>query len=166
MNNADQGVQPLDSAFKRRFDFEYIGINDNETEIQSIFVRLPGFIDTIDWNLFRKTLNKFLLQSFSHIKEDKLIGPFFIKKSVLDSAKFDDAFKNKLLMYLSDDVLKTADKTKLFKVSSFSELIELHRKNEQLFSDEFYTELVNEITLTPQRSQPDDRFITSTEEDE
>ena len=32
MNSADQGVFPMDTAFKRRWSFKYVGINDGEEE--------------------------------------------------------------------------------------------------------------------------------------
>ena len=34
MNSADQGVFPMDTAFKRRWSFEYLGINENESKIR------------------------------------------------------------------------------------------------------------------------------------
>lgn len=146
MNSADQGVQPLDSAFKRRFDFEYIGINANQSEIENIPVTIPGIQDPIDWNHFRRTLNSFLMNEFPHVKEDKLIGPFFIKESILrDEEKFEKAFKNKLLMYLSEDILKTANKEKLFNARTYSNIIEIYEEennvDRRVFSTAFYLEL-------------------------
>ena len=35
MNSADQGVYPLDTAFKRRWDFVYIGIDESENQIDN-----------------------------------------------------------------------------------------------------------------------------------
>ncbi|WP_163582816.1 AAA family ATPase [Gracilibacillus saliphilus] len=141
MNTADQGVTPMDSAFKRRFDFEYIGIDDNQDEIEGITVTIPTF-GAIDWNTFRVKLNEFLLSNVRNMKEDKLIGPFFIKEAILkDEHRFKEAFKNKLLMYLSEDVLKT-NKSVLFNKTapSFSKILEIYKKesaDESIFSEGF-----------------------------
>lgn len=104
MNSADQGVYPLDTAFKRRWDFEYIGIDENDNKIDEIKVTIGGY-GLCYWNKFRQVLNKHLALEHN-IKEDKLIGPFFIKKENLEESKFESAFMNKLLMYLSEDVFK------------------------------------------------------------
>ena len=107
MNCADQGVFPLDSAFKRRFDeYKLMDINENEREIEDIIVDIKcNGIGLINWNMFRHVLNDYLLEK--GVKDDKLIGPFFIKPSILeDKDKVQGAIKDKLLMYLLEDVVK------------------------------------------------------------
>ncbi|WXR62538.1 AAA family ATPase [Peptostreptococcaceae bacterium AGR-M142] len=104
MNSADQGVYPLDTAFKRRWNFEYIGIDENDYEIDKIKVTINGY-GLCYWNKFRQVLNNHLVLEHN-VKEDKLIGPFFIKKENLEEKKFEYVFINKLLMYLSEDVFK------------------------------------------------------------
>lgn len=107
MNSADQGVFPLDSAFKRRFDeYKLMDINENEEKIEDIIVDIKcNGIGLINWNMFRHVLNDYLLEK--GVKDDKLIGPFFIKRSILeDEDKVQGAIKDKLLMYLLEDVVK------------------------------------------------------------
>lgn len=107
MNSADQGVFPLDSAFKRRFDeYKLMDINENEGKIEDIIVDIKcNGIGLINWNMFRHVLNDYLLEK--GVKDDKLIGPFFIKRSILeDKDKVQGAIKDKLLMYLLEDVVK------------------------------------------------------------
>ena len=116
MNSADQGVAPLDAAFKRRWEFEYIGIDDNENEVVDCEIPIPkkensnGDFDFVSWNGFRKALNE-KLKGLSGVNEDKLLGPFFISKHRLETAKenaedFIKFFKSKVLMYLYEDVCK------------------------------------------------------------
>lgn len=102
MNNADQGVQAIDSAFFRRWKPQYIHINNEEAKIASIEVNINGY-GKCRWNDFRKELNRRLLEL--GIKEDKLIGTFFIDVDSLGS-DFEEVFINKLLRYLFEDVMK------------------------------------------------------------
>ena len=114
MNSADQGVFPMDTAFKRRWDFTYLGIDDNDKELQGKFVTIGSKEkQRIEWNELRKAINEFLAEA--KINEDKQLGPYFISKSIvipkdggteIDSKLFCDAFKNKVLMYLFDDAAK------------------------------------------------------------
>ena len=60
MNSADQGVFPMDTAFKRRWDFEYYGIDHDENLIENIKVNING--REIYWNAIRKAINKELLE--------------------------------------------------------------------------------------------------------
>ena len=114
MNSADQGVFPMDTAFKRRWDFTYLGIDDNDEQLRGKYVTIGSKEQQrIEWNELRKAINEFLAES--KINEDKQLGPYFISKSIvvpkdggteIDSKKFCDAFENKVLMYLFDDAAK------------------------------------------------------------
>ena len=116
MNSADQGVFPMDTAFKRRWNFEYLGINENEEKIQGIGkIMLPGSDEPIEWNMLRKAINDKMSSSDFKINEDKLMGPFFLSKKVIasnengmiiDTERFIDVFKSKVIMYLYEDAVK------------------------------------------------------------
>ena len=108
MNSADQGVYPMDTAFKRRWNFTYLGINDNEEGILEREVSLGRgeYARTVKWNELRKAINIELLEECK-VNEDKLLGPYFIAKNCLDvNEKFVEVFKNKIIMYLFDDAAK------------------------------------------------------------
>lgn len=112
MNSADQGVFPMDTAFKRRWDFTYIGINENQEGVEGKTVRLgkDSYEREVEWNKLRMEINKELLKY--KVNEDKLMGPYFIAKKTLGAAETIDAdtfikvFKNKVIMYLFDDAGK------------------------------------------------------------
>lgn len=109
MNNADQGVYPVDTAFKRRWDFEYIGINENDNEIENAFLVCkkaePAY--RVKWNELRKAINDTLSSREYKINEDKLMGPFFVSKKVLNNPDdFYDVFKSKVIMYLFEDAAR------------------------------------------------------------
>ena len=102
MNSADQGVFPIDTAFKRRWDFRYLSINHREEEIENYQFQLKNG-SSICWNTLRKAINHRLASL--RINEDKFMGTFFLSKKVLESGDeaFIEAFKNKVLMYLFED---------------------------------------------------------------
>ncbi len=104
MNSADQGVFPIDTAFKRRWDFEYLGIDTNEEKIADYLY--PFKDGNYYWNAIRKAINAKLLAM--RINEDKLLGPFFVGFDVLeaDDKVFIEAFKSKVLMYLFEDAIR------------------------------------------------------------
>lgn len=113
MNSADQGVFPMDTAFKRRWDFTYLGINKNDFKIagKKVVLGEDSFARNVEWNELRKAIND-ELSTYRGVSEDKLIGPFFFGEDVvpLDSdivrEKFIKAFKDKLIMYLFEDAAK------------------------------------------------------------
>lgn len=112
MNSADQGVFPMDTAFKRRWDFTYLGIDDNEEGIENKKVVLGKgeYERVVEWNELRKAINEELLNY--KLNEDKLMGPYFIAKKDIPNGEWFDTdsfvriFKNKIIMYLFDDAAK------------------------------------------------------------
>ena len=95
MNSADQGVFPMDTAFKRRWDFTYLGIDDSEEELIGKYVILGSKNkQKVEWNKLRKAINTFLAKQ--RINEDKQLGPYFISRNIvipkegdmIDSEKF------------------------------------------------------------------------------
>lgn len=120
MNSADQGVFPMDTAFKRRWSFEYIDIDAGEEKIEDIIVELGKNKEKVKWNKLRNKINDKLINL--NINEDKLLGPFFLSiEELQNQSKFDSAFKSKLLMYLYEDVLRHK-KGEFFKTSQTGEL--------------------------------------------
>ena len=113
MNSADQGVFPMDTAFKRRWDFTYLGINTGEEKIKGKFVTLGKgeHEKDIEWNELRKAINNVLLNDCK-VNEDKLMGAFFISMKNMPEGRdidpdlFKRVFKNKVLMYLFEDAAK------------------------------------------------------------
>lgn len=121
MNSADQGVFPMDTAFKRRWDFEYLGIDAKEEKVEKYVIPVGNSDNRkyIYWNELRKAINDKLSSDECRINEDKLLGPFFISKSVLEKALenedvFVKTFESKVLMYLFEDAMKMNPK-KIFK---------------------------------------------------
>lgn len=91
MNSADQGVFPMDTAFKRRWEFEYISVNEPEQVAEIEKYVIPMCVNTahsyyVNWNALRIRINNILIDNCK-INEDKLLGPFFISKNMLDDIK-------------------------------------------------------------------------------
>jgi len=61
----------------------------------------------VDWNELRKAINTTLASRDYKINEDKLMGPFFVSKSILENEDaFRETFKSKIIMYLFEDAAK------------------------------------------------------------
>ena len=137
MNSADQGVMPLDAAFKRRWAFEYLPLNEKQSKVADSNIRFQG--KDFNWNSFRKQINDRLKEL--GIVEDKLIGPFFMNSNELSD---ENSVKNKLLLYLRDDVVRHNPES-LFKKRTYSDIIEMYSKRENIFVNlEIKTESVSE----------------------
>lgn len=102
MNTSDQSLFPMDSAFKRRWDWEYVpieyGKNKDSYDYTITIGDKPNEVK-YRWVTFLEAVNKKIYAATN--SEDKQMGNFFIKKSI-DAA----TFVNKVMFYLWNEVCK------------------------------------------------------------
>ena len=102
MNTSDQSLFPIDSAFKRRWDWEYVPINygkDIASGKFTITIEDSETPTTYNWVDFLKIVNEKIYDATN--SEDKQMGNFFIKKSI--NAR---EFVNKVMFYLWNEICK------------------------------------------------------------
>ena len=132
MNTADQSLFPIDSAFKRRWDWEYVPITEGKDKDGNplgwkiafdVPKKVEGGPDTTetfeyDWWEFVQRVNE-VIGDTTH-SEDKKLGYFFVKpmeeevggvKKKVISAK---RFLEKVIFYLWNDVFKDYGLDKIF----------------------------------------------------
>jgi hypothetical protein len=97
MNTSDQSLFPMDSAFKRRWEWAYIPIDLDQAA--TMFFTVNG--KNYSWQSFLKTVNEKIYKVTE--SEDKQIGTYFVSgETEIKQA----AFKNKVMFYLWFDVFK------------------------------------------------------------
>lgn len=97
MNTSDQSLFPIDSAFKRRWDWTYMPISNAE---KHWVIGVDG--NNYDWWQFLEKINEKIGSTTN--SEDKKLGYFFCKaQNGIISAK---AFVGKVIFYLWNDVFK------------------------------------------------------------
>ena len=106
MNSADQGVFPLDTAFKRRWDFKYMSLEDNKSN-DNCTVEV-GKDCNCKWGDLRKAINSVLKRN--QINEDKLLSSSFVQPDE-DDVISAERFKMKVLMYLWEDAARMCRKS-------------------------------------------------------
>ena len=104
MNTSDQSLFPIDSAFKRRWDWKYVSISEGRDKATN--APLNWYINTGDkqykwWSFIKKVNN--LIGSLTN-SEDKKLGYFFCKAK--DGEIDADLFVSKVIFYLWNDVFK------------------------------------------------------------
>ena len=97
MNTSDQSLFPIDSAFKRRWDWEYVAINYAEPKSSAFTITIGN--TSFRWVDFIKVVNQRIYDVTQ--SEDKQMGNFFIKSSVNQKQ-----FCSKVMFYLWNEVLK------------------------------------------------------------
>lgn len=152
MNTSDQSLFPIDSAFKRRWDWEYEPIKYKNTD----------WVIDIDgaeyrWSDFQKEVNKHILKDTG--SEDKMMGDYFINPPT-KVISF-NLFRNKILFYLWNDVCKDGD-ADIFPIDtdfSFSKLYD--EDNKQLIIS-----MMDKLGLKPiDRDDLEDNDDTSEDDD-
>lgn len=109
MNTSDQSLFPIDSAFKRRWEWRYVKIADAHKGWR---IKCGG--EYCDWWTFVEEINKKIAKETS--SDDKKLGYFFCKPPKGGDTITEDKFVGKVLFYLWNDVFKDGD-ISLFKVS-------------------------------------------------
>lgn len=116
MNTSDQSLFPMDSAFKRRFDWEYVPIKyakDSDCGDDWEADKFQVVVDkdfAFNWLHFLKKVNADIYKVTQ--SEDKQMGEFFIKPKNKDYITLDE-FRSKVLFYLWDSVYKDELDSKL-----------------------------------------------------
>ena len=121
MNTSDQSLFPIDSAFKRRWDWNYVPISD-AGERWAIDVNGAKY----DWWQFLVAINSRIYDAT--YSEDKKLGYFFCKaeNGVISAEKF----VSKVVFYLWNDVFKDCE---------FVDAIFNDEDGGKLSFDKFYT---------------------------
>lgn len=121
MNTSDQSLFPIDSAFKRRWDWTYMPISNAEKDW---IIEVDG--SKYDWWQFLEKINEKIGSTTN--SEDKKLGYFFCKaQDGVISAK---TFVGKVIFYLWNDV---------FKDYEFGDAIFNDEDGSKLSFDKFYT---------------------------
>lgn len=110
MNTSDQSLFPIDSAFKRRWNWKYMPIeytpNDKKTG-QPIEWKVEIAGNLYSWGAFLAKINPEIYTLTE--SSDKQMGYFFAKADPKTGIISEDVFLNKVLFYLWTDVFKDYD---------------------------------------------------------
>ena len=121
MNTSDQSLFPIDSAFKRRWDWTYIPIS-NANKGWTINIGNTHY----DWWQFVERINDLIGRTTN--SEDKKLGYFFCKAREGEISA--DTFVGKVIFYLWNDVFKDYD---------FCDQVFNDANGNKLTFDKFYT---------------------------
>lgn len=134
MNSSDQAVLPMDTAFKRRWKFNYIPLDfEKASAVGNLNLESIGL--HVSWKEYAKAVNKILSNHL--IPEDRHLGPFFLNDADLEDEY--SALTGKLFMYLWDDVLRHGLRHIIFSDSmkTYGQLIANYNDNKNIYSQEF-----------------------------
>lgn len=121
MNTSDQSLFPIDSAFKRRWDWKYIPISNANKDWA---IKVNG--NKYDWWNFLEKINAQIGSTTN--SEDKKLGYFFCKATNNEISA--ETFVGKVMFYLWNDVFKDYD---------FDSNIFKDDNGETMTFDKFYT---------------------------
>ena len=107
MNTSDQSLFPIDSAFKRRWDWKYIkikkGRDENGNDLDwKVDVKIDDTGNLLSWWDFISKVNDIIASMTS--SADKQLGYFFC--SAKDGIIDEETFVSKVIFYLWNDVFK------------------------------------------------------------
>ena len=170
MNSADQGVFPMDTAFKRRWTFQYLPIDSDNGILQSA----DGAFLSEHWDEIRTNINKLLKSQGRDIPEDKLLGPYFLSSRELhnddedaeqNAQNFVHVFASKVIMYLFEDAARYC-RAQVFRIPDESQgqlylsdllrNLNTNRPDLGIFAESVAPTLENPENTDSEESTPDD----------
>ncbi len=147
MNTSDQSLFPIDSAFKRRWDWHYVKIANAGKGY-----KIKCGDETYDWWTFISKMNEKIAAETS--SDDKKLGYFFCKPTKEGEPISVERFVSKVMFYLWNDVFKDGN-TDDFNVSddkSKTATFETFYNNDNTVNVEnvrkFLVKIVGEAALT------------------
>ena len=105
MNTSDQSLFPIDSAFKRRWDWQYMPISEGRDRGQSKNWKIEADTQMYSWWSFIQKINDEIYDKTN--SEDKKLGYYFCKP--INGVVKVETFVSKVLFYLWNDVFKDFD---------------------------------------------------------
>lgn len=133
MNTSDQSLFPIDSAFKRRWDWQYVPISNAG---KNWVIEANGA--KYDWWQFLEAINDRVYEAT--YSEDKKLGYFFCKAR--DGVITADKFVSKVIFYLWNDVFKDSE----FEGDAFRD-----ENGEKLSFDKFYSTIGYEVKVNEEK---------------
>lgn len=102
INTSDNSIYFMDNAFKRRWDWEFLNVDDygQREVVEERIIQINE--DQVSWPEFVGNLNAFIRSKYKEVRkiEDKQIGYFFINEEEITM----DHVRNKLLFFVWDSV--------------------------------------------------------------
>ena len=145
MNTSDQSLFPIDSAFKRRWDWKYRPIvKGRDRDGRELNWRITANTREYDWWSFLEKINAIVGTTTN--SEDKKLGFFFCKS--IDGVISTETFVGKVIFYLWNDV---------FKNFGFDNPIFKDEDGSTLEFDKFYTTDIYGNTIV--RTDKVERFL-------
>lgn len=157
MNSSDQAVMPMDTAFKRRWEFRYLPIDYAKASKGKLTIPLSEGRVSVEWATFARIINNVL--SEQRISEDRLLGHRFVSEEELKNSG-SNVLTGKLFAYLWDDVLRHGQKGVIFTdstesgpLATYGDLITAFDSGRPVFNDRIDGELLEQSRLSDESGE-------------
>ncbi|WP_265427046.1 McrB family protein [Chryseobacterium sp. YIM B08800] len=161
MNTSDQSLFPMDSAFKRRWEWEYVPIcydvqNEEGKSNESFNFEIDlGDGSKYKWIDFIAKINNNHIKNNQALGMDKCIGNYFIKPDDANNISL-KPFINKVIFYLWNDVFKDEDNKVFESNGSYEDFFPIFTNGLTKVKELFERIDLASITAYPSREEEQD----------